>query len=241
MRLTSALLAALVVPALALAPSCGGASNPPASEPAPPAASAPAVAPASGAAPGSAAGQLPPGHPPIAGGAPSMPAGSIVPPAPGSGTGSAAMVWMTPKDWVEETPTSALRKAQYKVPGPGGDGECVVFYFGPGQGGDPMSNAQRWASQFKKADGSPAMDQVKTSALEVGDMAVLEVEVTGTYSAGMTMRMQPAEDKPGYMLLGAVAEGPDANWFFKLTGPEKTVRAQRAAFERMVKSLKKGA
>ena len=49
--------------------------------------------------------------------------------------------------------------------------------------------------------------------------------MTGTYSGGMTATMAPAEDKPGYMLLGAVAEGPDSNWFFKLTGPEATVKA----------------
>jgi hypothetical protein len=38
-----------------------------------------------------------------------------------------------------------------------------------------------------------------------------------------------------------VAEGPDANWFFKFTGPAKTVEAQRAAFGELLKSLKKGA
>jgi hypothetical protein len=42
------------------------------------------------------------------------------------------------------------------------------------------------------------------------------------------------------MLLGAVAEGPDSNWFFKLTGPEATVRAERAAFEGMLRTLKAG-
>jgi hypothetical protein len=40
------------------------------------------------------------------------------------------------------------------------------------------------------------------------------------------------------MLLGAIAQGPDANWFFKFTGPAGTVRAQRAAFEGMIRSLK---
>ena len=55
------------------------------------------------------------------------------------------------------------------------------------------------------------------------------------------MGMAPSEPKPGYKLLGAVAEGADANWFFKFTGPEKTVEANRAAFEGMLKSLKRGA
>jgi hypothetical protein len=45
---------------------------------------------------------------------------------------------------------------------------------------------------------------------------------------------------PNYMLLGAIAEGPDANWFFKLAGPEATVEGQRAAFEDLVGSFKRG-
>jgi hypothetical protein len=40
------------------------------------------------------------------------------------------------------------------------------------------------------------------------------------------------------MLLGAIAEGPDAPWFFKFTGPEATVRAQRQAFVGMMRSLR---
>jgi hypothetical protein len=42
------------------------------------------------------------------------------------------------------------------------------------------------------------------------------------------------------MLLGAIARGPDANWFFKATGPQKTLEANRAAFEAMVRSLRSG-
>jgi hypothetical protein len=181
---------------------------------------------------------LPPGHPPIdqAGGAPGLP------PVPaGAGVGETALAWTSPAGWISETPSSSMRRAQYKVPGSAGDGECVVFYFGPGQGGDPMSNAQRWASQFALPDGSSAEKNMKTSEIEVGGLKVFMVEVAGTYDGGMTMGTTPATPKPGYRLLGAVAPGPDANWYFKFTGPDATVNAQRAAFESMVKSLKHGA
>jgi hypothetical protein len=183
---------------------------------------------------GAEAQQLPPGHPTVG-------SGGLVPPPPGSGTGDKAMAWTVPAGWRSEQPSNGMRKAQYRVPGPGGDGECVVFYFGPGQGGDPMSNAMRWAGQFTKPDGSPAQDAVKTSSTKVGNVTVLRVEVAGTYDGGMTMSMAPAEAKPNYKLLGAVAEGPDANWFFKFTGPEATVESQRAAFDAMLQSLRSGA
>lgn len=182
--------------------------------------------------------ELPPGHPPLDT-APQQ--AEIVPPPEGSGTGAAALVWNVPGAWRDEPPANAMRKAQYRIPGPGGDGECVVNYFGPGQGGDPMANAERWASQFTLADGSSGVTALKTSDMKVGDVSVLIVEVAGTYSAGMSMGMAPSEPQPGYKLLGAVAEGTDANWFFKFTGPEKTVDANRAAFEGMLKSIRRGA
>ena len=185
-----------------------------------------------------AAGQLPPGHPPID--AAGAPAAGLPAVPPGAGTGDTALAWTAPAGWIAEQPASAMRRAQYKVPGAAGDGECVVFYFGPGQGGDPASNAARWADQFSLADGSPAAGAMKTSEIEVGGLKVFVVEVAGTYKGSMTMSAAPAVPKPGYRLLGAVAPGPDANWYFKFTGPDATVEAQKAAFMAMVRSLKHG-
>jgi hypothetical protein len=188
-----------------------------------------AAAPPAGAT--SPASELPAGHPPLD-------TATVPAPAAEQGQGAAALMWAAPKTWAGEKPSSAMRRAQYRVPGPGGDGECVVFYFGPGQGGDPKSNAARWASQFVQPDGSPPESRMKTASFEAGGSPGLLVEVTGTYAGGMGGAV--AEPKPGYMLLGAIIEGPDANWFFKLTGPKKTVLAQRTAFEQMVRGVKRG-
>ncbi len=202
-------------------------------EPARAAAQASSSPPATAASP---AAPLPPGHPAL-GGSQEQPATFEVPPlAKDAGSGATSLRWDVPRGWTAQKPSSAMRKAQYAVPGPGGDAECVVFYFGPGQGGDALGNASRWAGQFLQADGKPATAP-KTKAFEVGGLKLLTVEVVGTYVGGMGTQ---AGEKPGYMLLGAIAEGPDANWFFKLTGPEKTVSAQRTAFEALVQSLKKG-
>jgi hypothetical protein len=158
--------------------------------------------------------------------------------APAPPAASAEMEWTLPAGWEEVTPSSPMRRAQYRVPGKAGDGECAVFYFGPGQGGDPMSNAKRWAGQFKRPDGSPALGDMKTTEMTAGKRSVLLVQVSGTYDGGMTMTSAPSTPKPGYALLGAIVEGPDANWFFKLTGPEATVREQHDAFLGLLKSLK---
>jgi hypothetical protein len=179
---------------------------------------------------------LPAGHPTIGDVPPPSDMG-IIQPSPDTGTGSTGLTWQVPDSWIQEQPRSAMRKAQYRVPGEAGDAECVVFYFGPGQGGDAMANAMRWADQFSQPDGSSSRDALITEEIAVGSIPVLLSEVTGTYSGGMAMMGGPSESLENYMLLGAVAEGPDANWFFKLTGPQATVAAQKEAFRGMVDSL----
>lgn len=190
----------------------------------------------------SAASALPAGHPPTGG----MPADhppigdagtdalQLAPVPESAGTGEAALAWTAPAGWVAEPPANTMRRAQYRVPGPGGDGECVVFYFGPGQGGDPMANAERWADQFSGGT------EMATRTETVGDVEVLWVERTGTYQAGSMMGMGQGVSKPDWALLGAIAEGPDSNWFFKFTGPKATVDAEREAFGAMIGSLRQG-
>lgn len=163
--------------------------------------------------------------------------GQQVPPPPaGSGQGETGMKWTTPAGWTEQQPTSAMRRAQFQVPGAGGAAELVVFYFGPNQGGDPMSNAERWAGQFKKADGSPALDAMKTEQAQFGGMKTLLTEVEGVYRNAMA----GTESFPDYKLIGAIVEGPDANWFFKLTGPKATVEENRDSFLAFLSSLETG-
>lgn len=143
------------------------------------------------------------------------------------------VTWAVPDGWTAEEPENSVRLAQYRVSGSGGDGECVVFYFGPGQGGDPMANARRWAAQFTQADGSSSESKMLVSNLSSGKLPLHMVEVTGTYDGGMSSQ----GTSEGYMLLGGIAIGPDAPWFFKFTGPEATVREQRAAFVALLESV----
>ena len=178
------------------------------------------------------AGELPPGHPSLDQGSGD---GMIAPPPPGSGSGSAGLGWTAPAEWVEETPANPMRKAQYRA---GDEATCVVYYFGPGEGGDAQSNAARWADQFEQPDGRPSREVMQFERIEVGGIPVLLVEVTGTYKEGVMGGA--ARTRADFMLLGAIAEGPDSNWFFKFTGPENTLIAERGAFRAMVESLQSG-
>lgn len=147
------------------------------------------------------------------------------------------MAWKVPTGWVEVEPASSMRLAQYRIDGPGGSGECAVFYFGPGQGGDAMSNATRWADQFAQADGRPSTEVMRYSQLEGTRVPVNIVEVTGTYNGGLSMTGEAPQELTGHMLLGGIVQGPDANWFFKFTGPKATVQSERDAFIDMMKSI----
>lgn len=160
----------------------------------------------------------------------------IVPPPAGTGTGATGLQWDVPAAWIDEIPANAMRKAQYRAPGDAGDGECVVFYFGPGQGGTPMANAVRWGEMFSQPDGSDTMAKLQTREENVGGIPVLLVETTGDY----TNVMGGGPTIPDAMLLGAIVEGPDANWFFKLTGPRATIENHRDAFRSMINSVRAG-
>jgi hypothetical protein len=163
--------------------------------------------------------------------------GHAVPSAPGGGESPAGgqLIWNVPAGWVEEPPSSSMRKAQYALPAAAGDpegGQCAVFYFGPGQGGDIQANIDRWASQLTDASGGHPTPTVAES--NIGGRKVLKVSMEGTYTNTMGGDSAP---KPGTLLLGAIVEGADANWFFKCTGPKKTMESHRQEFDALIASV----
>ena len=143
-----------------------------------------------------------------------------------------------PSEWTVQTPTSSMRKGQYALPrvaGDSEDGELSVFYFGPGQGGSVEANIERWIGQISQPDGSSSKSKAKTNKKEIGGMPVTFVDVSGTYSAGM---MSSAPPRQGYRMLAAVAETTEGPWFFKLTGPEKTIAKWSSSFDQLISSFK---
>jgi hypothetical protein len=129
-----------------------------------------------------------------------------------------------------------MRKATYKVPAApkdAEDGELAIFYF-RGEGGGVEPNIQRWINQFSDAKPTDA----KRSQRTVSGMNQTIVEVEGTYAGGGMPGGPPASPKPQYRLIGAVVETPAGPYFFKLTGPKKTVEAAKASFFALLDSVK---
>jgi hypothetical protein len=147
----------------------------------------------------------------------------------------AGIVWSYPSRWIRGG-ARPMRVATYTVPAAGGDtetGECAVFFFGPGQGGDINSNIDRWATQFENA-GEPE----KTS-MQVNGMNVTRAQISGTYLSPGGAMMESQGKKANYRLLGAIVEAPEGLVFFKFTGPVKTVESAEAGFDAMIQSVSK--
>ena len=101
-------------------------------------------------------------------------------------------------------------------------------------GGGVQANIDRWAGQFEQTDRPPIQKQGTINGL-----LVTTVDVSGTFKGGGAMMGQSSGPKASYRLLGAIAEAPEGEVFFKLTGPAKTVAAAQNEFQTMLKSLKK--
>jgi hypothetical protein len=136
-----------------------------------------------------------------------------------------------------------MRAATYTLPAAAGDsedGECAIYYFGPGQGGSADANVKRWVGQFQAPGGGPADALAKTTKKTINGLTVTIVDLTGTYMFRPAPMAPQATPKPGYRMLAAIAEGSQAPVFFKLTAPKKTADAAEADFLKMIESLKKG-
>ena len=150
---------------------------------------------------------------------------------------AAGVRWTAPAAWKAEA-ARPMRAATYSIPtvaGESGTAECVVNYFGPGQGGDVAANIERWRGQVLGADGKPA--PAKIDKRTGHGVPITVIDASGTYTGMGGPMMAGAKPVAGYRLIGAIVEGPGGNVFFKLTGPAKTIAAQQKNFEQLLSSI----
>ena len=132
-----------------------------------------------------------------------------------------------------------MRAATYPVSPVAGDkegAECVVYFFGLGQGGSVQANLDRWQGQFKAPGGKPAV--AKVNRITIHGLPVTTIDVAGEYS-GMGGPTASAAAVTGYRLLGAIIENAGGNVFIKFTGPTKTMAASQPKFQQLLDSFEK--
>lgn len=158
-----------------------------------------------------------------------------------SGAEAGGLSFDAPAGWASAP--KPMRAANYAIPAAPGDssgGEMAVFYFGPGQGGGVDANVRRWLGQFVQPDGSPMTESAaKRSEEEMNGLRVTVLDVSGTYLFKPFPMAPRATPMPGYRMLAAIVQGPDAPVFFKLTAPAKTAAAAEPDFRRVLASLRR--
>jgi len=143
------------------------------------------------------------------------------------------LAWQVPARWTNKGP-GTMRLATYTIRGHGADeAQCAVYYFGPGGGGGVDPNIERWRGEFKGA----ADERRGNFQTKGGKVTMLRMNGTYLAHAGMMGAASDSVESPDFGLLGAIVEGPKGEVYFKLTGPEKTVRGAEREFEAMLKSI----
>ncbi len=137
-----------------------------------------------------------------------------------------------PAAWSWQKPTMQFRTLQYAVPAKDGTGAAaeLIFSVFKGDGGPVQANIDRWAGQFRGADGSPVKPE--TSSTEVSGLKITRVELKGSYAG-----MGAAAPRPGQAQSAAIVEAPGTTVFIRLLGPEATVDAARPEFDALVKGI----
>lgn len=133
-----------------------------------------------------------------------------------------------------------MQFSQYYLPRIDGDledAELIVFYFGS-EGGGVELNLERWTNQILQPDDRPSADVATTTSFEVSNMPVTFLDIPGIYAAEVHSGSKMRYYKRGYRLHAAVVESPIGPFFFKLTGPDRTVTHWEPAFMALLESVR---
>lgn len=136
-----------------------------------------------------------------------------------------------PKSWSESDLKSTMRLATYDIPAADGDkekGELAISTFAGG-GGGVDANLARWVDQFDAAGRKTVLKKGKA-----GENEYYIADLSGTYkkSVGPPI-LRKTEPAPGYKMLGVILVMKNEEvYFLKLTGPEKTIKAQAETFRK---------
>jgi len=169
---------------------------------------------------------LPPGHPAIG----SRSGTHDEAPAPSGDSSPPAITWTPPSAWTVASNPSTMRLATYRVPRAAGDTEDTELSV-VRAGGSPEANIERWIGQFDNAGKDTRASKT------VRGMSVTEVEVHGTFMGGGMAMGAAAGSHPGWALIGAIVQTAGEPYFFKMTGPTRSVSAARPAFDALLASV----
>jgi hypothetical protein len=135
--------------------------------------------------------------------------------------GDGSVTWQLPDGWTPAKGSSA-RYATIAVTGTDGSkGELAVTHF-PGDVGGDLANVNRWRAQI----GLPPIEE-----------AALASSVTQVTAGPKILKLIDATGPQNRCAAGWVSHGGET-WFFKFTGPEALVGAEKAKFTAFLESVR---
>ncbi len=149
------------------------------------------------------------------------------------------MLAKLPEGWKKVEASSSMRLAEIhleKAKGDTSDAVMAIFHF-PGTGGDAASNIIRWQNQMKGPKGEPGPAVALTDTITLYGITVITTDITGVQLPS-GMGMGPSSEIPDSRMIASVIETGVGNWFFKVTGPAKTVGAHEAKLRAFLKTAK---
>jgi hypothetical protein len=145
----------------------------------------------------------------------------------------------TPADWKQETPSSSMRMAQFKLPAAEGDkdgAELAVFKMIAS--GSVDQNLDRQRAKFLPAQGKDKIEETKDK-LKVGAIEATCLDLTGTYKKKESPMAEKFTPVPGQRQLYVLFDSKEGDsYYLVLLGPEKTVAKHKKAFEEWLKNFK---
>ena len=158
---------------------------------------------------------------------------------PSQSPGNTSLTYTPPTDWLQQEPSSSMRHDQYELPGPKGSDLATLAIF-KGIGGSVDSNIDRWKKQFIVPPNTAESNWAKQESKVINQIPVHIVSVQGTYlKSRMPMMMDgPKIELKDYALLAVIAETNTGLWFFKVTGPHKTVKFWEKDFDTFINTFR---
>jgi hypothetical protein len=150
------------------------------------------------------------------------PAAAVPAPAAPAAPADDRLTWQAPSGWTLAPKTSSMRYATFTITGAdGASAEMVVTHF-PGDVGGDLDNVNRWRQQVSL----PPVDQAGlpglVSKVTAGSKIFSVIDATGPQSR---------------VVAGWARHGAET-WFFKLTGPDPLVGAEKAKFTSFLESVR---
>jgi hypothetical protein len=147
----------------------------------------------------------------------------------------------TPASW-KELPQKPMRFKSFSIPKTAGDqhdAEVVIFFFGPGQGGDAQANLDRWKGMFVVPEGKKPEDMSKVETIKVNGVETTILDVRGTYKWKPSMMSPQEELRPNHRMLAVIFASPNGPYYMRFVGPEKTIEKNKKDFDKWLRGFKK--